>query len=130
MKAYPDQAMGLQVIAQKGNEGGADIAWYRCTLKIYSLFICNSNLTGHRVFYLAIIITAEHQCESMVLLFILGHEVIIQMGTPKGICSSRCKAKGSPRRPFYILPIWLLCLLPSMKQISFTLKMKFFTYSH
>ena len=95
------------------------------TLKMYLLLLCSSYLTGHLLFYLAILITAEHWCESRVLLHFLGHQIITQLGRPKGTCSPRYEARGSPRRPVPILPTWLLCLPSSERQISFILKPTF-----
>lgn len=74
-------------------------------LHIYFLFLCNSYLMRHLFFYLAILITAE--CW-WVLSNFPGHQIIIQLGAPKQMCSPRYKVRGPPRRPVPILPTQLL----------------------
>lgn len=72
--------MGPRAAAQKTSRGGLNVAPYRFTLKIYSIFICSLNLTGHPEFYLATVVIAGHKCENVAPLNFLGTELLSMTG--------------------------------------------------
>lgn len=127
VKADSDQGVDLQAAVQRGRQCGANVTWDRLNTQNVLVASLQFIFNWASLIYLAILIRAEHWCESRMLLHFLGHQIITQLGTPKGMCSPRHEARGSPRRPVPILPTWLLCLPSSERQISFILKLTFST---